>query len=251
MVPAPNPDGPLVDRLARLFSGAPVVGEEMRLSGDVPAPHPDEAAQVARAVGKRKLEFAAGRHCARLAFRKIVGQPTGGADGELVLLNDADRAPRWPDGFVGSLTHTGVAPDGYCAVVLGRSSQLLTVGLDAEEAEPLEDALWSFVLTESERHALLAHPENRRGLLAKVMFSAKECFYKAQYPITRRFLGFREVQIDLFPELERFEAHLLAPAADSEIPEALYHCEGRFILDGAFILTGIALPRIAPKAVQC
>ena len=85
--------------------------------------------------------------------------------------------------------------------MLGRDSELLTVGIDAEEAEPLEPELWRFVLTEDERAALEREPAENRGLLAKVVFSAKECFYKAQYPLTRQFLGFKQVRITLNPGL--------------------------------------------------
>ena len=245
-LPAFNPSGPLLAlRLARLFPGAPLAGEEIRLSEDIPPPRPEEAAQVARAVSRRRLEYAAGRHCARQALGRLAGNE------DFVLLNDADRAPRWPDGFVGSLTHTGSAPDGYCAAVLGRTSDLLAVGLDAEEAEALEPDLWPFVLTAGERHSLTAHPEASRGMLAKVIFSAKECYYKAQFPLTRRFLGFREVQIQLEFALEagagRFEARLVDPF----VSDGIAHCEGRFLIESGFVLTGIVLPRIAPRLAPC
>jgi 4'-phosphopantetheinyl transferase EntD len=218
--------------LERLFDGAPVVIEQLGLGDDIPAPHPDEAAQVARAVAKRRREFAAGRHLARRALARL-GE--SGEFDDVVLLNGADRAPRWPAGVVGSITHTGAGDQGYCAVVLGRDSELQAVGIDAEEAEPLEPELWKFVLTADERAALEQEPAETRGLLAKVVFSAKECFYKAQFPLTRQFLGFQQVRITLIPALGQFVAERVDDGGE------MSRCPGRYSIDGALVLTGIAV----------
>jgi 4'-phosphopantetheinyl transferase EntD len=220
----------MLQRLHDLFAGAPVVVEQLDLDGDVPALHPDEAAQVARAVTKRRREFAAGRHLARRALARL-----GSGFEDVVLLNGADRAPRWPTGVVGSITHTGAGDQGYCAVVLGRDSELVTVGIDAEEAEPLEPELWSFVLTADERAALEREPVESRGLLAKVVFSAKECFYKAQYPLTRQFLSFQQVRITLIPALGQFIAERV------DVGSEMSRCLGRYSIDGVLVLTGIAV----------
>jgi 4'-phosphopantetheinyl transferase EntD len=224
------------DRLRGLFAGAPVVFEEMALGGDIPALLPEEAAQVARAVGARRREFAAGRHLARRALARL----TGAGSPLLVLLNGPDRAPRWPAGIVGSITHTRGGPeadgDGYCAVVLGRDTDVRTVAIDAEEAEDLEPELCRFVLTAGERAALAAEPAQRRGLLAKILFSAKECFYKAQYPVTGRFLGFQEVEVTLDQARLQFRARLVESARE------MSECLGRYRMDGGLVLTGIAVP---------
>jgi 4'-phosphopantetheinyl transferase EntD len=231
-----------LQRLQRLFEGASVVIEQLGPDEDVPAPRPEEAAQVARAVSKRRREFAAGRHLVRRGLARLGGDAAGFAD--FVLLNDADRAPRWPAGVVGSITHTGAGDQAYCAVVLGRDSQLLAVGIDAEEAEPLEPELWKFVLTADERAALEREPAERRGLLAKVMFSAKECFYKAQYPLTRQFLGFQQVRISLDPAKGQFQAARVDVVGG--VGE-MSRCLGRYSMDGGLVLTGIAVSRGGPQ----
>ena len=230
------PGAPTVERLQRLFDGAPVVIEQLGPDEDIPAPRPEEAAQVARAVSKRRREFAAGRHLVRRGLARLGGDATTGF-ADFVLLNDADRAPRWPAGVVGSITHTGAGDQAFCAVVLGRDSQLLAVGIDAEEAEPLEPELWKFVLTAEERAALEQEPAERRGLLAKVMFSAKECFYKAQYPLTRQFLGFQQVRVALDQARGQFQAARVDVVGG--VGE-MSRCLGRYSMDGELVLTGIA-----------
>src|SRR4051794_36063543 len=67
---------------------------------------PEEQAAIARAVEKRRLEFALGRTCARRALRELGVNP-----GALVPL--ADRSVPWPSEAWGSITHA----DGFCAAV--------------------------------------------------------------------------------------------------------------------------------------
>ena len=218
--------------LANLFEGFPVIVEEVRLSEKVPEPHPLEAEQVAGAVLRRRVEFAAGRYCARRALSRL-------NIGDFVLRNGADRAPQWPHGVVGAITHTGRADDaGYCGVVVARVDDVVTVGLDAEEITPLAPSLWSYVLTQNERRALDAGASGAAGALAKTIFSAKECFYKAQFPLSRRFLRFHDVEIAVDSSSSRFEARLTSDAP-KDLP--LTECSGRFISRDALVLTGIAI----------
>jgi 4'-phosphopantetheinyl transferase EntD len=217
--------------LARLFERDPVCFEEVSLSEPLPPPHPQEAEQVATAVPARRIEFAAGRHCARRALARL------SIEG-FVLRNGADRAPRWPVGVVGAITHTQRAGEGYCGVVVGRTDRVVTVGLDAEQAEPLATSLWPHVLTAGERRSLQTTAADTAGYLARVIFSAKECFYKAQFALSRQFLRFHDVEISLDPGEPTFAATLTRDAPRG-LP--LTSCRGRFLPSGGFVVTGIAL----------
>src|SRR5918999_1940431 len=81
----------------------------------------DEAAAVAGAGAERRREFGTVRWCARKALRQL-GVPA------VSILPDEDRAPRWPVGVVGSMTHCAR----YRAAVVARSGELRGVGIDAE-----------------------------------------------------------------------------------------------------------------------
>ncbi|MGW3728760.1 4'-phosphopantetheinyl transferase, partial [Streptomyces sp. NPDC000851] len=62
--------------------------------GTEPAPlYPEEAAVVARAVAKRRREFAVVRGCARRAMEKLGVPPQAVLPGER-------GAPRWPVGLI-------------------------------------------------------------------------------------------------------------------------------------------------------
>jgi 4'-phosphopantetheinyl transferase EntD len=219
--------------LPRLFAGQPAITDERPLPGELPLLEtlPEEAAQIASAVRGRRIEYLTGRGCARRALGQM------GISG-FALLNGPDRAPRWPPGVVGSLTHTGAVPGGFCGVVVARADDLAAVGLDAEEAGPLNRDLWRLVLTDGERRAVERDPDpTGQGAAAKIIFSAKECFYKAQYPLTGQFLQFRDVEIALDQHAGTFEAR---PRGGAPFPTSLAGCVGRYLVENGLVLTGMA-----------
>jgi 4'-phosphopantetheinyl transferase EntD len=99
-----------------------------------------------------------------------------------------DRAPVWPSGLVGSLSHIETAALAVLAP-LGRAAAL---GVDIELATPLPENLFDTVLTRGERAASAGC-----GLVAKRVFCAKEALYKAQYPLTGQVLDFDAVVVTL------------------------------------------------------
>lgn len=147
------------------------------------------------AVPQRAREFAAGRRAARDAARQA-----GLALNRLPM--GEDRAPVWPAGITGSISHS----DRLCLALVGPSASG-TLGLDLEPDAPLAPALWDTVLRPAEIAAL---PEGHEaGRTALAIFAAKEAAYKAQYPLTRRLFGFHDLEITLSPG--RFRATFTAP----------------------------------------
>lgn len=146
-----------------------------------------EAAHVAGAAEVRRREFATVRHCARTALR-CLGMPL------VPILPDADRAPRWPAGVVGSLTHC----PGYRAAAVARSDELRTIGIDAEPHAAVPDDALELVLRDEERARLVeladVDPDVRWD---RVLFCAKETVFKAWFPLTRRWLDFTDVSTTL------------------------------------------------------
>ena len=192
------------------------------------APDPlfaDEASLVAHAIERRRLEFGRGRSCARRAMREL-------GLGSMPVLADARRAPRWPDGVVGSISH---CRDCCCAVV-GRSDQWAAIGVDVE----------LLVAPHAEVEERIASVAERRALAAMdaavpwtcVLFSIKECVYKAWNPLTGGWLDFDDVEVRLSPESGRFEADISKSA-----PSAPRLVEGRFHLYGRRVLSFLAIAR--------
>ena len=129
----------------------------------------------------RQREFAAGRACARRAMREL-GAPEG------PVLRGVRRAPPFPDGVVGSITHTS----GFCAAAVAHSASFAGIGLDAERNEALSERAAARICAPGELAALRALPGRSPEHWAAVVFSAKETLYKAYFPVTGFFIGFRD-----------------------------------------------------------
>ena len=198
--------------------------------------HPEEAALVARAVAKRRREFAVVRSCARRAMEKLGVPPQP-------ILTGERGAPRWPAGLAGSMTHC----DGYCAAALVRATDLASLGIDAEVHAPLPENVLPSV-------ALPAEADRLRGLAAerpdihwdRLLFSAKESVYKAWFPLTGRWLDFSEADIDIRAgdsdsRAGRFDARLLVPGPVVG-GRRLERFEGRWIVGRGLVATAVTVP---------
>ncbi|MET0387514.1 MAG: 4'-phosphopantetheinyl transferase superfamily protein [Polyangiales bacterium] len=210
---------------------APLFGPDVITAEGVPALvddqlFPEELASITRAVPKRRAEFGAVRLCARRALAQL-----GVAPGPLVPA--PDRSPRWPEGIVGSMTHTG----GYCAVAVARAGSLRSVGLDAEHERVLEPALLRMICRPEEQRALAARSGGAADAI--VHFAAKEAFYKCQYPLTHTFLDFLDVEVDVDFTAGRYRVRVVKSLASR--PVWLDHTEGRFLRRDGLVLCGSEL----------
>ena len=161
--------------------------------------YPEEEARVARAVPKRRREFAAVRACARRAMEKLGVPPQP-------ILPGAHGAPAWPAGVIGSMTHC----DAYCAAALARAGDLASLGIDAEPHAPLPDGVLLSVALPAEQERLARLTAERPGVhWDRLLFSAKESVYKAWFPLARRWLGFEDAVVVVEPTAGTFTARLL------------------------------------------
>ena len=181
---------------------------------------------VANAAPVRVAEFAAGRACARAALQAL-----DIADFE--LLNGKDRAPLWPAGIAGSISHT----TGFCGAVAARDTQVLALGLDAEVRRRVQPQLWRRICTAEECHWLAQLSADQAAEHATVIFSAKEAFYKAQYPLTRQWLNFTDVS--LLVEGSRFRVQAQGPLALAGLRPGPWW--GSLLLDGTHVITLVRL----------
>lgn len=147
---------------------------------------PDELQHIARAVEKRRAEFGTARVCARRALAQLGLEPCS-------LVPNRDRSPRWPPGIKGSISHT----KNCCAVVVTGAPDVIGLGIDIEEDAPLLAELMPMICTPEERLWISTFGRDSRGWLAKLIFSAKEAFYKCQYDVTRTLIDFQEVQLSI------------------------------------------------------
>ncbi len=213
--------------LAALFP-AGVVAMEMREPGAAASLRVEEAAFVAAAVPSRLSEFAAGRLCARRAMAEF-----GVVDFPLRVAND--RRPVWPDGLVGSITHTA----GMCAAVVAERRIFKSVGLDSEVVGDVGEPLWRKICVAAELDWLGSLPPAQRAAGAALIFSAKEAFYKCQYPLTEEPLTFQDVRVvpTFGAATGEFFITPMRPVACAALTEA--PLSGRFRFHEQFVTTGV------------
>jgi 4'-phosphopantetheinyl transferase EntD len=190
--------------------------------------YPQEAAIVERASDKRRREFTAGRECARIALGKLGIAP-------VPILIGEGGAPQWPPGIVGSITHC----DGYRAAAVAHASDVAAIGMDAEPGDSLPRGVLDVISLPAERIRLAALAGERPDMCwDRLLFTAKESVYKAWFPLTGRWLGFKDADVAISPD-GTFTARLLA---EPPLPGAASFA-GRWLAAGGLMLTAIAVPR--------
>lgn len=210
-----------------LPQGLAVVARDPR---DLPAAvDPAEQGAVAHAVPARVAEFHAGRAAARAAMVQLSLPPRPVPMGP-------DRAPLWPAGVTGSISHSATA----CVAVLGHSQDWAGIGVDLEEATPLEPELVPQICSKTERCWLCAQPETDRGLMAKLLFSIKEAAYKAQYPLTQNLFGFDGFEVQVDRARSQFSAKFQMQQGGFDAGTTLV---GNFAHAAGLLVTAVALAR--------
>ena len=191
------------------------------IAADYPPLAPAELAATGQMRSTRLQEFSAGRAHARKVLREL-GLPSP------TIPVSADRAPEWPPGFVGSISHAG----DLVVVVAAPGTVLPAIGVDLEPCVPLDIELLNRVCRPEEVARIRSSPAALHR--AKLVFSAKESVYKCVAPLTGVFLEFADVEILFGPDGDGFYAHGHGPA------EALITSEtvrGRFVAVGGYWLT--------------
>ncbi|MBV0891413.1 4'-phosphopantetheinyl transferase superfamily protein [Paracoccus sp. Z118] len=132
------------------------------------------------AAPRRRNTFAAGRRAAAEALAAA-----GSAGAEVGI--GPDGLPLWPEGWMGSITHT----DDIAAALVMRAAPGAVLGLDLE-------AMMTPDLARDIAPEIM--PEGLSGVMPPELevtraFSAKEALYKALYPATRQFRDFHAAVI--------------------------------------------------------
>ncbi|MCF6437678.1 4'-phosphopantetheinyl transferase superfamily protein [Pseudoalteromonas sp. MMG022] len=155
------------------------------LTHNIPMPQ-----KLQNAVPKRRVEYLAGRICATQALAQL--SITG-----VEINSTEDRAPVWPEGTLGSISHT----QGIAMAMVTNSSDLSGLGIDIETVMPSEQEqrLKEQILHPMENEAFTALSKHLPCPLT-VVFSAKESIFKALYPSVKRFFGFEAAKLLSFDE---------------------------------------------------
>jgi 4'-phosphopantetheinyl transferase EntD len=225
----PIPPGRL---LGSLFPPGVIVRE--RLDPGVAADlHPAEAECVSRAVPKRIAEFAAGRACARAALAEFGVR-------DFPLRAAPDRQPIWPDGFIGSITHT----HGFCAAAVAARGTMLAIGLDTEIVGAPTADIWPVIARSEEMQWVQSLAVDAQPAAVTLLFAAKEAFYKCQYPLVAEWLDFHDMRVEAGRWGEAAGGTFTVTAVRSIrfAQRASLPLEGHYLFHDGFVSAGVAVP---------
>lgn len=159
-------------------------------SGEVPtqfANHMNDSLGSAFTSSKRKNNFIRGRCAASLALSKL-NPPV--STHSLTPQTRASAYRLWPNGIVGSITHT----DDLAVCVVSSSKKYLGLGVDIESLKRKTNSNIKKRICTKEELGLLESLKQEDELKATLtIFSAKESIYKALHPLVNKFFGFQAV----------------------------------------------------------
>ncbi|MEA3223138.1 MAG: 4'-phosphopantetheinyl transferase superfamily protein [Thermodesulfobacteriota bacterium] len=187
-----------------------------------------------RAVEKRKTEFILGRAACNSALRDVGLTPPP------PVLKGRSGEPIWPEGYVGTITHTGDIA--MCAVC--HKTRADGIGMDIEKIEgDISPDVYNIVCIGRELEWVL---ENQSQSITrfKQIFSAKEAAFKAFSPHAPEFVDFKDAILRWDDEEDHFFGELLRPVGDA-YPKGYGFEVGSLIVDG-LVFSFILLP---PKSL--
>ncbi|NRA85943.1 MAG: 4'-phosphopantetheinyl transferase superfamily protein [Rhizobiales bacterium] len=146
--------------------------------------HPDT---ISGMVFKRRAEFLAGRIVAKIALEHF-----GILDWQLSVGHD--RAPIWPSGLSGSISHSNGR---CCCLALAAGVPEAVCGVDIEKVpdDQTVEAILSRCLTRFEQEWIRDQTDFDTKSLIILIFSAKETIFKAYSSVVGEMFGFDCVEV--------------------------------------------------------
>ena len=199
-----------ISQLIASMDALPVPGIKLAggiVSDDIKQVNENEFRLISSAGVKRQREFLCGRYYAHQILDSI------GYSG-FAISKDEKGCPAWPDGIRGSISHT----NDYCVVAIAADESLSSVGIDLEESGRMKQSLWGRLFTKSEISQLKSIDQPIEQMRqAAIMFSAKEAFYKYDYPLHRRQYDFTDVEVTLAGVPHQLRLNITGPGQPTEL----------------------------------
>ena len=162
-----------------------------------------------------RSQFRAGRIAARHALEQI------GMIGP--VLRGSRREPLFPDGSVGSITHSAE----YSIAAAASCSAYLGIGIDLELRDRQLTHDISEVVCHKRERSWCEEKSDEKTLRSLMIFSSKEALFKAVYQLYGSFFGFQEAHLVWNKKSSHFVAELLfqLPADLAHVKNLEVYCE--------------------------
>ncbi len=169
----------------------------------------------------RKQDFVRGRYCAHECLRRL-SFPQPVAKSEL-------GAPLWPEGLTGSISHSRH----LAGAILAKKGRFRSLGLDIEVVGRITPDLWPVIFTKAEMDFLIRQRLPDRW--STFIFSAKEAFYKMQYPMTKAGMEAEDLEVVVG------DAGVIFRAKDSFLSQLSKDCVIHYTLSDRHVISSVLL----------
>jgi len=139
--------------------------------------------QLNGAVPKRRAEYLCGRYLARRLLESRHAST-------LVTIGKF-REPVWPEGWIGSITHTH--NQAVCSLASREKVAMLGIDMEPWFSDESSEQVSGQIVNSRELRILQEIGSYSRALT--LAFSAKESFFKAVFPTVRQYFGFDSVEV--------------------------------------------------------
>ena len=179
----------------------------------------------------RQSIFDMGRACAAELLAELGSSETS-------IAMAPDRSPVWPQGYVGSITHT----DELLGVAVARRKDFRSIGIDAEAIIQPEAAVEIDELCMGGRERALRDSAGiNHQTFSSLCFSAKESFFKCLYPLAGVWFDFQDAELACFDaNLQLLQMRLLRDLASGFQQGQVFG--GTFRWTDRRVYTAFALP---------
>jgi len=183
---------------------------------------------INNAVVKRKAEFLCGRYTAQQALYSL-------GLGKQEIAIGANRAPIFPEGVIGSISHTGNTA--ISIVALDTRAQYLGIDIESIISLDLFHKLHKQIISPDEKH-LLKQSDLSTETAFTVTYSAKESVFKALHPSVGKYFDFHAARLNkICTRTQKVELELTEDLAPSFTSGTIV--SGEFYLDETLALTVI------------
>jgi len=171
---------------------------------------PEEEAYLSKnASPERRVEYYLGRAAANQALKSLNIENPG------PVLKGEYGEPLWPDGIVGSISHTGR----FAIAAVAFRENYRGIGIDCEN---LRRKFSLKILTR------IAHPEEadwvmkrQSNLRALMLFSAKECIFKTFFPENKHYIGFKDAKLSWDSYNRQFIGDVRLKGSKGKVPVSI------------------------------
>lgn len=186
-----------------------------------PFEYSEEGQHLADAVIGRRNEFIEGRRCARAALSQVGYMPRA-------VPADADGLPLWPSGAIASISHSR----GLCCAAAASVTEMTCLGLDLEKTNRLSPRAMARVV-----HPLEECAVGVDQALGSLLFSAKEAFFKAQFPIWGAQPNFKDLALQIDPDSQQMSTLEIATHLPADLREAAGMMQFRYQFINDYVVT--------------